>query len=101
LPDDAALVQPVTAAADRQTEEDARKAEHKRRTEYAQERFGGAHTPRGRIYVQNGPPAEIQSWPSVPREIWLYGNDVEFEFGGSNYDLVRFRFKGKDFEPKR
>jgi GWxTD domain-containing protein len=76
-------------------------AGHDRRIRYATERFGNADSPRGRIYVQNGPPWEIESHPAGPQEIWRYPGGQEFEFRGQGYELVRFRFNGKDFEPRR
>ena len=55
--------------------------EHYRRIAYANERFAadiaGWKTDRGRIYIQYGPPDEIESHPSssngaTPYELWLY-----------------------------
>ena len=77
-----------------------RALEHERRIQFAAERFGSADSPRGRIYVQNGPPAEIESRPTGTVEIWRYSGEQEFEFQGPGYELVRFRFGGKDYEPK-
>lgn len=60
------------------------KEEHYRRIAYSNERFGtaagtpGWQTDRGRIYIVNGPPDEIESHPSggariaFPYEVWLY-----------------------------
>src|SRR5258706_474094 len=89
------------------TEENEYREEHYRRIAYANERFAsgipGWKTDRGRIYIANGPPDEIESHPSggsyerpyeegggststFPFEKWRYryiegiGNDVNIEF---------------------
>ena len=83
------------------------KEEHYRRLAYANERFGGGvpgwTTDRGRIYIIQGPPTEIEARPTgglydrpghegggttatFPFEIWRYryieglGSDIEIEF---------------------
>ena len=61
--------------------------EHDRRVSYANERFSGSETARGRMYVEKGPPDEIESHPSEQRESWLYRNEGIYEFGGPQYDL--------------
>ena len=89
------------------TEENEFREEHYRRIAYANERFAsgipGWKTDRGRIYIAQGPPDEIESHPSggsyqrpyeegggntstFPFEKWRYryiegiGNDVNIEF---------------------
>ena len=88
------------------------KEEHYRRIAYADDRFGsvrpGSKTDRGRIYVKQGPPDEIESHPAGgryappggkggfsstrPFEIWLYresgstGRETLVEFIDSNSD---------------
>jgi GWxTD domain-containing protein len=89
------------------TEENEFREEHYRRIAYANERFAsgipGWKTDRGRIYIANGPPDEIESHPAggsyqrpyeegggststFPFEKWRYryiegiGNDVNIEF---------------------
>jgi GWxTD domain-containing protein len=93
------------------TEENEYKEEHYRRIAYANERFAsgvpGWKTDRGRIYIQHGPPDEIESHPSggtyqrpieegggqtsiYPFEKWRYrhldgvGDDVMIEFVDSS-----------------
>jgi TonB family protein len=63
------------------TAENEFKAEHYRRIAYANERFQGWQTDRGRIYIIYGPPDEIESHPSAeggsaPFEEWLYNHIV-------------------------
>jgi GWxTD domain-containing protein len=80
------------------TAENEFKTEHYRRIAYANERFGvagsegkpGWKTDRGRIYIQFGPPDEIESHPAdgtrAPYEMWKYrhidgiANNVIMEF---------------------
>jgi GWxTD domain-containing protein len=89
------------------TEENEYREEHYRRIAYANERFAsgipGWKTDRGRIYIEYGPPDEIESHPSggtyerpyeegggttstYPFEKWRYryiegiGNDINIEF---------------------
>ena len=89
------------------TEENEYREEHYRRIAYANDRFAsgipGWKTDRGRIYIQYGPPDEIESHPSggtyerpyeegggttstYPFEKWRYryiegiGNDINIEF---------------------
>jgi TonB family protein len=66
---------------------EADQKEHNRRVAYSNERFSGAETARGRMYVEKGPPDEIESHPSEQREVWLYRNEGIYEFGGPQYDL--------------
>jgi GWxTD domain-containing protein len=82
------------------------KEEHYRRIAYANTRFAsgkpGWKTDRGRIYIQMGPPDEIESHPSAgaagqPFENWLYhhvgstGQSMAFKFidvkGTGEYEL--------------
>ena len=63
----------------------------------------GSQTDRGRIYLTWGPPDEIEFHPSgdaakaYPFQIWRYRNlrgkpnqrDVQLEFAGADYKLVR------------
>ena len=71
------------------------KEEHYRRIAYANERFAardkeGWKTDRGRIYIQRGPPDEIEAHPSggvntPPFEIWSYrhveaGDNLSIQF---------------------
>jgi len=64
------------------------KQELDRRTKFATEHFGGVNTDRGRIYVQFGPPDEIESHPGKS-EVWHYKSAdkqrvvIEIEFDGS------------------
>lgn len=77
------------------------KQEHYRRIAYANQRFAadvaGWKTDRGRIYIQYGPPDEIESHPNgtasqgFPVELWMYhtipnlGNNVVMEFDDPTY----------------
>jgi len=73
-------------------------AERDRRINYARERFAGDDTSRGRIYVQYGPPDEIEVHTRESRENWLYRNTgTEFEFTGEKPELTRVRFDGQDY----
>ena len=66
------------------------KSEIDRRIRYARERFDGESTDRGKLYIQVGPPDEIESHPGG-KEIWRYknqGGGVKYEFDGSG-KLVR------------
>lgn len=74
------------------------KEEHYRRIANANEKFGtgtrsGWTTDRGRIYIVNGPPAEIESHPAgpVPLEMWLYrdGKTKMLRFEGDDMKLVK------------
>ncbi len=62
----------------RAAQQSSKAAEEKaRRIDVARQRFGGASTPRGRVYVQYGPPDEIQVQPgpsgsTETREEWRY-----------------------------
>ncbi len=95
------------------------KEEHYRRIAYANTRFAGGKagwkTDRGRIYIQSGPPDEIESHPSgtadnPPFEVWRYryiegmGRDVSFKFidatRNGDYELRAFG-QGKGVEYKR
>jgi TonB family protein len=71
--------------------DEANQQEHRRRISWANERFTdarpGSETARGRMYVEKGPPDEIESHPSEQRELWLYRNEGIYEFGGPQYDL--------------
>lgn len=72
------------------------KEEHYRRLSYADTRLGGRASDRGHIYIQYGPPDEIDSHPSdpVPFEQWLYkyiegiGNNVKMEFRDADHTGV-------------
>lgn len=60
------------------------KEEHYRRIAYSNGRFGrpemvGWKTDRGRIYIQNGPPDEIETHPTEGFEIWSYRQMDGFE----------------------
>ncbi|MEZ5356934.1 MAG: M56 family metallopeptidase [Bryobacteraceae bacterium] len=65
------------------------KEEHYRRIAYANQRFGRAGTPgwrtdRGKLYIQKGPPDEIEVHPGKD-EAWRYresGNNRDFRFDG-------------------
>lgn len=77
------------------TEANEAKEEHYRRISYANGRFGVGDTPgwrtdRGRLYIQYGPPDEIEARPNDGPEgyqRWFYreikgvGQNVSFEFG--------------------
>ncbi|MCE5306489.1 MAG: GWxTD domain-containing protein [Acidobacteriales bacterium] len=75
------------------------KEEHYRRIAYANERFEGDvpgwRTSRGRIYIQDGPPDEVESHPAEFRESWRYNpskkreGTTTYEFQGQDYKLVR------------
>jgi len=104
---------------DLNTVQNEAKEEHYRRIAYANENFAsgepGWMTDRGRIYIVNGPPDEIEAHPAggpyyrknyegggststFPFEVWWYrymegvGSDIELEFvdrnGGNQYRLV-------------
>jgi len=81
------------------TAENAFKKEHYRRIAYANQRFAagipGWKTDRGRIYIQYGPPDEIESHPSgaaggAPFEQWLYHN-----LSGMSRDTI-FTFRDRE-----
>jgi GWxTD domain-containing protein len=94
---------PVAATPQNETKE-----EHYRRISYANQRFStrgraGWQTDRGRVYIQWGPPDEIESHPSgqgntAPFEAWRYrwleglGANVTLTFRdparSGNYELV-------------
>jgi GWxTD domain-containing protein len=74
------------------TEANEAKEEHYRRIGYANARFGVGDTPgwrteRGRLYIQYGPPDEIEDHPRAQYQRWFYreikgvGQNVSFEFG--------------------
>lgn len=76
------------------TERNEAKEEHYRRIAVANQRFGdsrpGWSTSRGRLYIQHGPPDEIESHPSEIREAWRYRGFADFSFTGPKMELVRF-----------
>ncbi len=54
--------------------------ELERRKRYAEDRFGGANTDRGKVYLHYGPPDEIESHPSQGKggmEVWRYKDDAK------------------------
>jgi GWxTD domain-containing protein len=75
------------------------KQEHYRRIAYANERFAtgipGWKTSRGRIYIEEGPPDEVESHPAEFRESWRYNPSAKregtttYEFQGQDYKVVR------------
>jgi GWxTD domain-containing protein len=75
------------------TAENEMKEEHYRRISYANQRFSdsrpGWATDRGRTYIVNGPPTEIESHPNTrePREHWRYPDGRQFNFTGSMYSI--------------
>ena len=73
------------------TVENEMKVEHYRRISYSNERFSdsrpGWATDRGRIYIVNGPPDEIESHPRELRESWRYREGRQYDFTGPTYDL--------------
>jgi len=88
---------------DPKTQENEFKQEHYRRIAYANDRFAsrdsGWKTDRGRLYIQYGPPDEIESHPNDGLEIWRYRemetlglHDILLEFvdpaGSGEYRLV-------------
>jgi TonB family protein len=70
---------------------EADQKERKRRIAYSDERYSdsrpGSETARGRMYIEKGPPNEIESHPQEYREVWLYRNGEMYEFNGPGYDL--------------
>ena len=86
-----------------------------KRIEYANKNFSnvnkvGWKTDRGRVYIQYGPPNEIDRHPnsqnSKPYEIWTYNDiegGVEFVFGDliglSNYQLLHSTKRGEMNDP--
>lgn len=78
----------------------AERAEHEARVRKANERFAeatrpGWDTPRGRTYLKDGPPDEIESHPGEHREIWRYNTAGRtYTFSGYSYDNVRIEFAG-------
>lgn len=66
------------------------KTEHKRRMSWAADRYPNLETPR-RIYVQLGPPDEIESHPERGYEAWRYRSLPGKE---ENY-TIRFDLKGR------
>jgi len=85
---------------DTSTPENEFMEEHFRRIAYAENQFvNGINSDRGRIYIQYGPPVQIDRFPSStqypkPMEIWQYAIDGATEFvfmdrtGDGNYMLV-------------
>ncbi|MCW5966277.1 MAG: GWxTD domain-containing protein [Bryobacterales bacterium] len=74
------------------TEANEAKEEHYRRIAWANGRLGRGSTPgwrteQGRIYIQFGPPDEIEDHPPAGSQRWFYreirgiGNNISFEFG--------------------
>ncbi len=65
------------------------KQEHYRRIAYANERFTtgipGWRTSRGRIYIQEGPPDEVEAHPDIHHEIWRYNDPSQ----ARNYQHLR------------
>jgi TonB family protein len=82
---------------------EAQEKEHRRRISYANERFSdarpGTETDRGKIYVEKGPPDEIESHPAEHREAWRYKNGDIFEFSGPQYDLKASDSPARHFPP--
>lgn len=59
-----------------QVQADKQEAEHRRRIAYANEKWStkdrkGSETPRGRVYVESGPPDELEIYKDKS-EAWLY-----------------------------
>jgi TonB family protein len=80
-------------------------AEHQRRIEYANARFAaagvsGSNTDRGRVYVEWGPPDQIESHPSgglgkdYPFEVWAYQRSVQ----GQPTSMFFVSFAGKEYK---
>lgn len=65
--------------------------EHARRIRHANRHFSGSRpgseTARGRVYIENGPPHEMEV--TIYREIWRYPNGHTFEFAGPDHELQR------------
>ncbi len=89
--------------------------DYMKRIDYSNQKFSnikmpGWKTDRGRVYIQYGPPSEIDRYPNVgntkPYEIWQY-NDIEggvqFIFGDliglSNYQLLHSTKRGEISDP--
>ena len=78
----------------------AERAEHEVRVRYANERYAdpghaGWDTPRGRTYIKDGPPDEIESHPAENFEVWRYNNPRRvYTFSGDHYDAVNIEFGG-------
>ncbi len=80
----------------------AERAEHEVRVRYATERFAdpsgprpGWDTARGRTYVKDGPPDEIESHPADHFEVWRYNDPKRtYTFSGERYDVVNIQFAG-------
>lgn len=75
-----------------ETEVNEAKVEHYRRILYANERFrstkSGWKTDRGKVYIVNGPPDEIEVHPAK-RELWLYRSLRKvFEFEAVDGEMV-------------
>lgn len=64
--------------------------EKARRESYAKSRYGDTVSTKSRVYIQHGPPDEIESHPRRPYERWFYrslpgvGENVSFEFNPEN-----------------
>ncbi len=76
---------------ERQAKEKARRQEYERRVEYADKKFAeagkrGSETDRGKVYLKNGPPDEIEVHPERKSESWRYR-------GGSTYEFVEGKLK--------
>jgi GWxTD domain-containing protein len=86
-----------------------------KRIDYANKQYGrikvpGWKTDRGRVYIQYGPPSEVDRYPNVvntkPYEIWQYNDiegGVEFIFGDltglSDYQLLHSTKRGEISDP--
>jgi len=78
--------------------------------QYSRIKTPGWKTDRGRVYIQYGPPSEIDRYPNVgntkPYEVWKYNEiegGVEFVFGDltglSDYQLLHSTKKGEINDP--
>ena len=75
----------------RKLDADQRKAasqeEMDKRRKYVKDRFGGEDTDRGKIYIQYGPPDEIEVHPGQ-------GEDWRYESRGADRTVMDFHFDG-------
>jgi len=72
---------------------EAANQEHYRRIAYANQRFSdsrpGWTTDRGRIYILDGPPSQLESHQNQQRESWRYPDGRQYDFSGSNLALAK------------
>ncbi|MDP6778430.1 MAG: GWxTD domain-containing protein, partial [Candidatus Latescibacteria bacterium] len=98
-----------------ETPTNERLVEHMRRMRYTENNFSGMHgqegsnTDKGRVYIQYGPPDDIEyntgGAGEKPYQIWYYEKEGRFEFifrdrrGIGVYELVHSTQPGEIYNP--